>query len=131
VQGAADIAPPPRVNNFACTANKLHFFIAGLATLLNAGHVHRTKYHALSLQLRRICPGGGGNSCADPDVEFTQTLTLVTDPNIIPENADTNRPVSWSIRSLFGIGLTSTCPMAETSNIYVDVTRDSIHQITF
>ena len=33
-------------------------------------------------------------------------------------------PASWSIRSLFGIGLTSTCPIASTSNIYFDITRD-------
>ena len=33
-------------------------------------------------------------------------------------------PVSWSVRSLFGIGLTSTCPVASTSNIYFDITRD-------
>ena len=37
---------------------------------------------------------------------------------------DTKSPVSWSIRSLFGIGLTSTCPVASTSNIYFDVSRD-------
>ena len=37
---------------------------------------------------------------------------------------DNKSPVSWSIRSLFGIGLTSTCPVASTSNIYFDMTRD-------
>ena len=37
---------------------------------------------------------------------------------------DTKSPVSWSIRSLFGIGLTSTCPVASTSNIYFDVSRN-------
>ena len=37
---------------------------------------------------------------------------------------DNKSPVSWSIRSLFGIGLTSTCPVASTSNIYFDISRD-------
>ena len=41
-----------------------------------------------------------------------------------PENVDSKRPASWSIRSLFGIGLTSTCPVASTSNIYFDLSRD-------
>ena len=54
----------------------------GLATLLNAGHVHKTKYHALGLRFRRVCPKGG-NSCSHPDIEFTQTLTLVSDPSML------------------------------------------------
>ncbi len=55
----------------------------GLATLLNAASVHRTKYHALGLQLRKVCPKGV-ESCSNPDLEFTQTLTLVSDPNLFP-----------------------------------------------
>lgn len=83
-------------------------FLPGLATLLNAASVHKSKYHSLGLSVRQVCPGGK-LTCAHPVLELTQFVTLVLNPNIMPENEGGKgswdpQPVSWSIRSIFGIG---------------------------
>ena len=50
----------------------------------------------------------------------------VFDPVSLPDNiraSTSEREASWSnwsIRSLFGIGITSACPMATESSIYID-----------
>ena len=51
---------------------------------------------------------------------MSQTLTLVFDPAIY-----TNNPTNtdWSVKQLFGIGVSGPCPMATTSYMYVDITN--------
>ncbi len=48
-----------------------------------------------------------------------QKITLVLAPAINIDSSSKS-PVSWSIRSLFGIGLLSTCPLASTSSVIVE-----------
>ena len=100
----------------------------GLATMLNADHIHASKYHSLGLSLRKICPGHE-TQCSDPDIELSLFVVLVFDPAGLPDNirASMNeKEVSWShwsIRTLFGIGITSACPVADQSNIFIDITQ--------
>jgi phosphatidylinositol glycan class T len=94
-----------------------------LATLLNAANVHRSTYHSLGLSLRLVCPQSAA-TCTQPHLEFTQHLTVVFDPHMDHKDPDQTRPLSWSLRSLFGIGLVSACPLADTSKIYVDTTQN-------
>lgn len=86
----------------------------GLSTLLNAGYIHNTNYHSLGLHLRPVCRDLG---CSQMSVELRQTVSLVYDM-VILGNGNQN----WSIKKLFGIGLSGSCPLATMSNIYIDTT---------
>lgn len=88
----------------------------GLSTLLNAGHIHNTNYHSLGLHLRPVCRD---TICSKMSVELRQTVSLIYDMVILGTgNQD------WSIKKLFGIGLSGACPLATMSNIYIDVTMN-------
>ena len=98
----------------------------GLATFLNADHIHATKHHNLGLSLRKICPQSDEEECSDPLIELSLYVVLVFDPASLPDNLRaslTERESSWSnwsIRTLFGIGVTSACPLAEFSKIFIE-----------
>lgn len=98
----------------------------GLSTFLNADHIHATKYHSLGLSLRKIC-SKGAEKCSDPDIELSLYVVLVFDPMNLKDNLRMNERESslsnWSIRTLFGIGITSACPLATHSLIYIDVSN--------
>ena len=114
----------------------------GLATLLNARSIHTTKYHSIGLTLRNVCPsqdsGSSSNSCQNPSVELRQQVTLVFDPSSFRENVKRSRPNSnsvgqlhldWSITSLFGMGLNSRCPLAKSSNIYINMLNEEAQNL--
>ena len=86
--------------------------------LLNSGHIQKhSSYQSLGLEIRPVCDDT--ENCDSLNTELSQTLTLVFDPAIYngsPTNTD------WSLKQLFGIGLSSKCPMASTSNMFVDLT---------
>ncbi|KAJ4436091.1 hypothetical protein ANN_18718 [Periplaneta americana] len=79
----------------------------GLSTLLNAGYIHNTNYHssdsyAPNMQEYKLLPDVNG---------ARQTVSLVYDMVILGTgNQD------WSIKKLFGIGLSGACPLATMSN---------------
>lgn len=88
----------------------------GIASLLNAGHIHNTNYHSLGLHLRPVCKD---LSCLEVSVELQQTVSLVYDAMILGSHTQ-----DWSVRKLFGLGLGGHCPLSDTSFIYVDVTSN-------
>ncbi|GLH16315.1 Uncharacterized protein GBIM_20616 [Gryllus bimaculatus] len=88
----------------------------GFASLLNAGHIHNTNYHSLGLHMRPVCKDA---KCTEVSIELRQTVSLVYDMMILGfQNQD------WSLRKLFGLGLSGPCPLATSSFIYVDVTSN-------
>lgn len=89
----------------------------GLATLLNAGHIHNTNYHSLGIHLRQICKPD--SNCEEPIIELKQTVSLVYDLVILESSTQ-----DWSVRKLFGIGLGGSCPLAESSLVYLDVSSN-------
>jgi len=93
----------------------------GLAVLLNSGHIQKhSSYQSLGLEVRSVCEDP--DNCDSISTEFSQTLTLVFDPAIYNSNP-TN--TDWSLKKLFGIGLSSKCPMATSSSMFVDLTGSS------
>lgn len=88
---------------------------SGLASMLNAGFVHNTRYHSLGLKVRPICRDQG---CEYASLEVQQSLSLVYDYGILG-----NR--NWSFRRLFGQIVMYPCPLAEKSDVYVDVSSNS------
>lgn len=87
----------------------------GLASLLNSGHIHNTGYHSLRLSLRSICKT---TACDAIVLELKQSVSLVYDFLILGSK-------NWSFRKLFGQGLMQSCPLADSSVVYVDVTNNN------
>lgn len=87
----------------------------GLASLLNSGNIHNTRYHSLGLSLRSICKTV---SCDSNMLELRQSVSLVYDYLILGSK-------NWSFRKLFGQGLMASCPLADSSAVYVDVTKNN------
>lgn len=90
----------------------------GLATLLNARYIHNTNYHSIGIHYRQICANA---DCSQTQIELKQTVSLVYD--LVLLGAMTNE---FSIRKLFGIGLFNHCPLAQTSNLYVDISNNDL-----
>jgi len=84
----------------------------------------------LGLSLRKVCPGHT-KECSNPDIELSLFVVLVFDPVSLPDNIRSSmseREASWSnwsIRTLFGIGITSACPLATESSIFIDESLSS------
>ncbi|CAI9714892.1 GPI transamidase component PIG-T-like [Octopus vulgaris] len=94
----------------------------GLASLFNAMKLYDTAYHSLSVHLRSVCRD---ESCVNPSVELTQSLSVIFDPTM-----KNNGYKNWSLRKLFGRSLRNQCPLASHSNIYIDAdcVQDSDYQ---
>lgn len=92
----------------------------GFASLLNSGYIHSTNYHSIGLHMRRLCDKP---DCQSHQLEIKQTVNLVFDKQIISQNQD------WSMRKMFGQGLSGSCYLADHSRIYLDITNQD-YQLT-
>ncbi|BFZ13511.1 hypothetical protein BsWGS_16550 [Bradybaena similaris] len=90
---------------------------AGLSTLFNAFHFHDASYHSLGLHVRPVC---ADVDCTEEAIELSQSLSVVAD---VISTSQTGTP-NWTLRSLFGNHLASTCPIAARSTISVEVTKN-------
>ncbi|CAG9766033.1 unnamed protein product [Ceutorhynchus assimilis] len=90
---------------------------SGLASLLNSGYIHNTKYHSVSLHLRQIC---ATEACDKLAQELQLSVSLVYDYAIMGTK-------NWSFKKLFGHGLNGNCPLASRSNIFVDLSSKTSH----
>ncbi|XP_023323309.1 GPI transamidase component PIG-T-like [Eurytemora carolleeae] len=89
----------------------------GLATLINSGHMQKySSYQSIGLSIRPVCIDP---ACSTPSIELKQTMSVVFDPVIMNRKADN---VNWSLKQMFGIGLTPSCPLSHTSTAFIDVT---------
>lgn len=89
----------------------------GLSSLLNSGRVHNANYHSLGIHFRPLCSSTTGR-CA---YELRQTVSLVYDSVFV----SLNNNYDWSLRKMFGTGLFKTCPLADHSKIYVDMSSNA------
>lgn len=87
----------------------------GLASLLNSGYIHNTRYHSIGLHLRPICRD---KTCESLSLELRQTVSLVYDYLILGTK-------NWSLRKLFGQGIHKKCVLVSKSVVYVDTTSQS------
>lgn len=92
----------------------------GLASLLNSGRLHNTKYHSLGIHFRSVC---GNEKCTIKSYELRQTMSLVYDSEIIGSR-------NWSVQKLFGQGVMGPCPLASTSLLYVDISSNDTSPFT-
>ena len=89
-------------------------FKAGLSTMLSAIKLFDASYHSISVHFRHICMD---EACSSIGLELSQTLGVVFDPII---NLGTENP-SWSFKRYFGRMVSSTCPLASSSLVYMDL----------
>jgi len=93
----------------------------GLAVLLNSGTIQKySSYQALMIKIRPVC---GDPSCSFLSTELSQSINLVFDPAIYNGQRGLDN-TDWNLKHLFGIGVVSSCPLAETSQIFVDITAN-------
>lgn len=91
---------------------------SGLASLLNSGYIHNTKYHSIGLHLRQTC---SDEECTSPALELQLSVSLVYDYALLGTR-------NWSFKKLFGQGLNGKCPLAKNSTIYVDLSSKAQHK---
>lgn len=91
---------------------------SGLASLLNSGYIHNTRYHSIALHLRPVCRE---STCQSLSLELQQSVSLVYDYLLLGGK-------NWSLKKLFGQGVSKNCPLASRSEIFVDVTTSSTHK---
>ncbi|XP_059149717.1 GPI transamidase component PIG-T-like [Physella acuta] len=99
---------------------------AGLSTLFNAFHFHDSNYHSLGLDVRPICANA---ACTEEALELSQSLSVVKDVVSVSPLGSPN----WSLKSLFGNHLVSSCPIASKSSIMIEVTNnenESLYSLT-
>ncbi|KAG5896881.1 hypothetical protein JTB14_033521 [Gonioctena quinquepunctata] len=85
---------------------------SGLASLLNSGYIHNTRYHSIGLHVRRVCRD---ESCQSLSLDLQQTVSLVYDYGILGTK-------DWSLSKLFGQGVNGKCVLADKTDIFVDTT---------
>lgn len=90
---------------------------SGLASLLNSGNIHNTRYHSVGLHLRQICKT---DACDSVALDLQLSVSLVYDYAILGTK-------NWSFKKLFGQGLNGKCPLASKSNVYVDLSSTAKH----
>lgn len=90
----------------------------GLITLLNARQIHNTDYHSLGIHFKSACRSG--TACSYVDMQLKLTVSLVFDLMLLDGNQK-----DWSVRKLFGNVVIGVCPVASTTNIYLDITANN------
>ncbi|KAG8200489.1 hypothetical protein JTE90_000569 [Oedothorax gibbosus] len=88
---------------------------AGLTTLLNALNVFNAHYVSLAVDIRTVCK----DTCSKVAIELVQSVSIVFDPPVTQLGKQ-----DWSFVKLFGSSLTSTCPVATHSKVYVDISSN-------
>jgi len=93
----------------------------GLSVLLNSGTIQKySSYQALMIKIRPVC---GDPSCSILSTELSQSINLVFDPAVYNGQRGLDN-TDWNLKHLFGVGIVSSCPLADTSQIFVDVTEN-------
>jgi len=92
----------------------------GLATLLNSGSIQaHSSFQALLLSVRPVCRDA---SCTSLSTELSQTLNLVFHPAVANQGRRGHSHLrDWNLKHLFGIGVGSNCPLADNSQVFVDL----------
>lgn len=95
---------------------------AGLASLFKADKLYNAHYHSLAVDLRPVCRSGE-TPCVESAVELTQSLTVVFRP-LVQSRQGPRQDVS--LRALFGKVLSGPCPMASSSRVMVDLSKNHV-----
>ncbi|XP_068996854.1 GPI transamidase component PIG-T [Embiotoca jacksoni] len=87
---------------------------AGLAVLLKSEKLFHSSFHSQAVHIRPVCQD---LQCKTTSWELRQTLNAVFDLHTSGQGKR-----EWSLFKMFSRTLTEACPLASSSNIYIDVT---------
>ncbi|XP_063951719.1 GPI transamidase component PIG-T-like [Lytechinus pictus] len=93
---------------------------AGLASLFKADKLYNAHYHSLAVDIRPVCRSGM-IPCRESAVQLSQSLNVVFGP--LAQNRQGTRQ-DVSLRVLFGKVLSGPCPMASSSRVIVDLSKN-------
>jgi len=96
---------------------------AGLSSLLAAKPLLDANYHSMGLSVRQVCANA---KCTETSLQHKQTLSVVFDAS-----RSKSQPSGWSLRSLFGTGVKSTCAVADSSDVIIKYTKTGLTAMTF
>ncbi|TPX38269.1 hypothetical protein SmJEL517_g00057 [Synchytrium microbalum] len=93
---------------------------AGIATLYNSYKVYDANYHSLSTSIAPKCLN---EECRNPDMIFTQSLTVVLDPVRIRNSKD------WLFSNLLDRKLWRSCPVANSSLVRLKTAQGDDYEL--
>ncbi|ORX64404.1 Gpi16 subunit, GPI transamidase component, partial [Basidiobolus meristosporus CBS 931.73] len=93
---------------------------SGLSSLLNAHKIYDTDFHSMRMQVKPVCEN---DLCNKGYLELVQTITVVSNPTRTTGRRD------WSLQSLFGRSLVSSCAVASESEIRVILPEEETFNI--
>lgn len=91
---------------------------AGLATLLNARQLFNVHYLSMGIHVRPVCRDRS-SGCSESSVELSQTLSMVSEMS-----TEYGGKQDWSFKRLYDVMLFSVCPVATSSFVYVDLSKN-------
>lgn len=84
---------------------------AGLGSLFSALVLFNTDYHSLGVHFKPVCLD---EACSSIGIQLQQTLTVVFPPSLNSKGYS-----NWSLKSLFGKAISSSCPLASISRLHL------------
>ncbi|KAI9333895.1 GPI transamidase component PIG-T [Pilaira anomala] len=85
---------------------------SGIAVLLNPHRIYNSNFHSMAIHAKSVCID---DECTERELELKQTVTSVMDPV-----RDTSRR-DWSLEAIFDRQLKNACPVANISQVLVDL----------
>ena len=64
--------------------------------------------------------------CTMTSLELSQSLTVVFEPTVM-----NNGRQDWSFKSLFSRMLSTSCPLAENSKVYIDISSNKVRKSSY
>ena len=96
----------------------------GLAKLFRSPHkLLESQYFSIGLVFRKLCQDGP--ECSQKTFELKQTLSVVYNTDLFSKQSLNEQSV-WTFATVFAQQLDSVCPVAEISNIYMDLGNNGV-----
>eukprot|EP01135_Chromosphaera_perkinsii_P005271 Nk52_evm2s330 gene=Nk52_evmTU2s330 len=105
----------------------------GLVRLLNPLKVYDSLFNSMAIKTSFVC---SEPSCKEPSLQLIQTLSMVQRIEVSKiwkqpfSIASTKNVLSWDFEKIFGQTLGAHCPVASSSEIFVDVTSELEQNMT-
>ena len=94
------------------------FARSGLASLLSAIHLFNSNYFSMAIDVRSVCRTAS-MPCNEASIELIQSVSVVLNPPALFEGKQ-----SWSFFKLFGSSFREVCPLASSTRVFVDASRN-------
>ena len=100
----------------------------GIARLFkNSNKMFESRYLSTGLHFKKVCtnhhPAASASKCDSNTFELKQSLSLVFNSELILNQKE---KTMWSLQALFGQKLDALCPVADVSNVYMDLGVDGV-----